>query len=92
MSESTSRSYAILRAARREKSEAWEHADYLVDKAKERSSAANDELTRAESRVREAEAALDAARLSRNQALVDYSSARRACEKHREDLDAMQNP
>ena len=80
------RSYDRLRAARREKSEAWEHADYLVDKATEVLRSANDEAERAIGRRLEAEAALDEARSVRARALREYSDARREAEKFREEL------
>jgi hypothetical protein len=73
------RSYDRLRAARREKSEAWEHADYLVDKALDAYHAANLEASRARDRVEEAKA-------NRARALQEYSFARREAEKFREEL------
>ena len=78
--------YDHLRAARREKSEAWEHADYLVDKAEEVFRAANDEAERARGRAFAAEEALDKARSERHLALREYSDARREAEKYREEL------
>ena len=66
--------YRNLREARREKCDAWEHADYLLDKAHE----ALDLAREAAKKHLDANRAVDELERIREDALVEYSAARRA--------------
>jgi hypothetical protein len=79
--------YRKLREARRAKCEAWEHADYLLDKAHEARDLAREAATVATKKHLDANRAVDELKRILEDALVEYSAARRACEQFREALE-----
>jgi len=79
--------YRKLREERLAKCQAWEYADYLLDKAHEARDLAREAATAPIQKHLDAIRAVDELERVREGALVEYSAARRACEQFREALE-----